>query len=61
MYQTQKTVKVQKMIKKYSKLAINFMFSQLYTFFLWKKIYFYFFFKSEVQLVQSERDSNTNA
>ena len=49
------------MIKKYSKLATNSIFKQLYTFFLWKKIFFIFFFKSEVQLVQMyQKASNTN-
>jgi len=37
-------LKVQKMMKKYNKLAINWHFNQLYTFFLWKYFFYFFYF-----------------
>ena len=43
MYQIKKRVKVQKMIKKYSKLAINSIYTSVYSISTEKKFIFFFF------------------
>ena len=48
MYQTHQRVKIQKMMKKYSKLAINSMLRRLYTIFCIKKKKFFLFFLKPV-------------
>ena len=46
MYQIKKRTKVQKMIKKYSKLAANSISTLVYSIFMKKKFYFFFFLKA---------------
>ena len=50
MYQTHQRVKIQKMMKKYSKLDINSMLRRLYTIFSIKKKKFFYFFSKPVTM-----------
>ena len=46
MYPKIQTTKIQKMMKKYSKLAINCICTSVYSFFTKKKFFLFFFFKT---------------